>query len=414
MVTALRRLLAAADRSERLIVGIMSGSSLDGIDAALVRVRGCCESTRWELVDFLYEPFEAGAKAYLWELFDRDRATVEKVTLANAILGEYIADACEGVWRKAGLAASDVDLLSVWPQMVDHVPARMNPRTVLGLTLGGCLQLGDLNTVAERTGVNVVGSFCQRDIAAGGNGSPLTGLGDFIVYHDPNRNRIVQNIGGIANANLVPAVGGLEAVVGLDTGPGNLLIDDVVRSVTNGASEYDRDGAMAGAGTVDPTLLAETLQHPFIQRQPPKAAGREDFSEAWAARFLARGRTLGLTDSDLVATATAVTVESIALNHERHLHPLAAVDEVIVGGGGASNATMVRMLRDRLAPIRVSVDEDHGVPSFAKEAIYMAFLGNEVVMGHPNNVPSVTGAHRAVTMGVIALGMPGPSGVSRT
>lgn len=401
-MSGLRRLVAAADRPERLIIGIMSGSSLDGIDAALVRIAGCCEATRWQLVEFLYQPFGPQAKERLRELFDPAHATVDKVTLLNAVLGEYIAQACEGAWRKAGLRAADIDVLGVWPQMVYHLPGRTNPQSLLGHTVGACLQLGDLNVVAERTGVNVVGSYCQRDIAAGGNGSPLTGLGDFIVYHDPGRNRIVQNIGGIGNANLVPAGGGLGRVVGFDTGPGNLLIDDVVRIVTRGVREFDEDGAMAAAGRVDATLLAETLGHPFIQREPPKAAGREDFSEEWSARFVGRGRELALGDDDLVATATAVTSESIALNHERHLQPLARVDEVVVGGGGALNPTLLRMLRDRLAPVPVSVDEDHGVPSFAKEAIYMAFLANEVVMGHPNNVPSVTGASRAVSMGLIA------------
>lgn len=401
-MTGLRRLAAAADKPERLIVGIMSGSSLDGIDAALVRINGCCESTRWELVEFLYQPFQPEAKARLRELFDYPHATVDKVTLMDAVLGEYIAQACEGVWRKAGLEAADVDLLAVWPQMVYHVPGRTKPETLLGHTVGACLQLGDLNVVAERTGVNVVGSFCRRDIAAGGNGSPLTGLGDFIVYHDPARNRIVQNIGGIANANLVPAQGGLSRVVGFDTGPGNMLIDAVVRTVTGGQREFDEDGAMAAAGRVDEALLDEALRHRFIQSAPPKAAGPEDFGGDWSGRFLERGRALGLADADLVATATAVTVESILLNHRRHLHPLARIDELIVGGGGALNRTLIRMLGARSHPIPVSVDEDHGVMSFAKEAIYMAFLGNEVVMGHPNNVPSVTGARRAVTMGLIA------------
>jgi anhydro-N-acetylmuramic acid kinase len=278
----------------------------------------------------------------------------------------------------------------------------MDPRRVLGFDLGACLQLGDLNTVAERTGVNVIGSFCQRDIAAGGNGSPLTGLGDYVLYHHPERNRIVQNIGGIGNGNLVPAAGLIADVTGFDTGPGNMLIDAVVRHVTAGEREFDLDGVMAAHGTPSPTLVAETVQHPFIQREPPKAAGWEDFGTSFRDAFLERGTRRGLSDDDLVATATAVTVESIALNHERWFHPRAIVDEVIVGGGGALNPTLMRMLRERLAPVPVAVDEDYGVPSFAKEAIYMALIANEAIMGHPNNVPSVTGARRPVVMGLIA------------
>lgn len=401
-VTGLRRLVAAADKPERLIVGIMSGSSLDGVDAALVRVGGCCEQTAWELVDFHYQPFEREAKERLFELFDYERAGVIEVTLMNAVLGEYIAEACRAVWEHANLRPEDVDALAVWPQMVFHQPGRMAPQHVLGFDLGACLQLGDLNTIAERTGVNVIGSFCQRDIAAGGNGSPLTGLGDYVVYHHPERNRVVQNIGGIGNANLVLAGGLVADVFGFDTGPGNMLIDAVVRDVTSGAQEFDADGVMAARGAPCAELVDETLQEPFIQREPPKAAGWEDFGTGFRDAFLARGTALGLSHDDLVATATAVTAESIALNHERWLQPRARVDEVICGGGGALNATLMRMLRERLAPIPVAVDEDYGVPSFAKEAIYMAFLANEAIMGHPNNVPSVTGASRAVVMGLIA------------
>jgi anhydro-N-acetylmuramic acid kinase len=401
-VSGLRRLVDAAGKPERLIVGVMSGSSLDGVDAALVRVRGCCEETEWELVEFVYKPFEPAAKERLFGLFDYDRAGVIEATMMNAVLGEVIADACEAVRQKAGRSAEEVDLLAVWPQMVFHQPGRMAPLDILGYRLGACLQLGDLNTIAERTSVSVVGSFCQRDIAAGGNGSPLTGLGDYVVYHDRQRNRVIQNIGGIANGNLVPAAGRISDVAGFDTGPGNMLIDAVVRHVTGGAAEFDRDGEQAARGHVSTELLAATLAHPFIQREPPKAAGWEDFGTPFRDTFLELGRTLSLSADDLVATATAVTVESIAQNHERWLRPRGRIDEVVVGGGGALNPTLMRMLRERLAPIPVAVDEDYAVPSFAKEAIYMAFLGNEALMGHPNNVPSVTGAERAVVMGVFA------------
>jgi anhydro-N-acetylmuramic acid kinase len=402
LVTGLRRLAAAGDKPERLIVGIMSGSSLDGVDAALVRIRDCCEKTSWDLVDFHFQPFEREAKERLFELFDYKRAGVIEVTLMNAVLGEYIAEACRTVWEHAGLRPDDIDALAVWPQMIFHQPGRMAPQRVLGFDLGACLQLGDLNTIAERTGVNVIGAFCQRDIAAGGNGSPLTGLGDYVVYHHPERNRVVQNIGGIGNANLVPAGGGVADVFGFDTGPGNMLIDAVVRYVTGGMREFDEDGVMAARGTPSRELVEETLKEPFIQHEPPKAAGWEDFGTSFRDAFLERGSTLGLSDEDLVATATAVTVESIALGHVRWLQPRARVDEVICGGGGALNPTLMRMLRERLAPIPVAVDEDYGVPSFAKEAIYMAFLANETIMGHPNNVPSVTGAGRGVVMGLIA------------
>jgi anhydro-N-acetylmuramic acid kinase len=286
--------------------------------------------------------------------------------------------------------------------MVYHFPGRSNPQTLLGRTTGACLQLGDLNVIAERTGITTIGSFCARDIAAGGNGAPLTGLGDYVLYHHDERNRAVQNIGGIANVNLVLAAGGLDDVVGFDTGPGNMVIDAVVRHLTGGQLEFDRDGELANAGRPSPELVDRFLADPFIQQEPPKAAGRENFGEQFAGEFLAAGATAALSTEDVVASATALTVESIVLNYERHLLPRAPIDEVIVGGGGALNPALLRMLRERLGSIPVAVDDDYGIPSFAKEAIYLALVAHEAARGHANNVPSVTGAARPVVMGLVA------------
>lgn len=387
---------------ERLVIGLMSGSSGDGVDAALVRIEGCCESARADLVEFTDLPFSPEHKEQIFRLFDPVRATVDHITLMNAVLGELFAKAALAVIEKAGVQSSDVALLSVWPQMVYHYPGRTNPQELLGYTLGACLQLGDLNVIAERTSITTVGSFCARDIARGGNGAPLTGLGDYTLYHSAERNRAIQNIGGIANVNMVPAQGGLEAVFGFDTGPGNMVIDAVVRQLTDGARDYDHDGAMAAAGTADMAIVERFLADPFIRREPPKAAGRENFGDHFAADLLGAARAAGLTPEDIVATATALTVESIGGAYERFVAPRAAIDEVIVGGGGAMNPTLMRMLRERVAPIPVAIDDDYGIPSAAKEAIYMALIGNETVRGHANNVPSVTGADGPVVMGLIA------------
>jgi anhydro-N-acetylmuramic acid kinase len=389
-------------RTEHLVIGLMSGSSCDGIDAALVRVTGCCAQARAELVGFITEPFSDEEKARIFELFDPVRGTVDKITLMNAALGELFAQSVETLLGETGVDRSEVSLIGVWPQMVYHFPGRSNPQQILGRTLGACLQLGDLNVIAERTRITTIGDFCARDIAAGGNGAPLTGLGDHVLYHHPERNRAIQNIGGIANVNLVPAEGGLDQVIGFDTGPGNMVIDAVVRHLTGGELHYDRDGELAAAGAPHRDLVHRFLQDPFIQQDPPKAAGRENFGEQFAEAFLAAARELALSDADTVASATALTVEAIALAYERHLLPVAAIDEVIVGGGGALNPTLMRMLRERVAPIPVAVDEDYDIPSFAKEAIYLALAANESARGHANNVPSVTGASRPVVMGLIA------------
>jgi anhydro-N-acetylmuramic acid kinase len=399
-------LVDMAKKTERLIVGLMSGSSLDGIDAVLMRISGCGESTAYEMIEFDCLSFEAETKARILDLFEYQSSTVDKVCIMNVILGELFAQAVLGVVAKAGRQPEEIDLIGVWPLSVYHVPGRSNPQELLGFRTGAVLQIGDLNVIAERTGITTIGSFCARDIAVGGNGAPLTGVGDYILYHHPERNRVVQNIGGIANANLVPAHGGLANMIGFDTGPGNMLIDAVVRYLTKGQLHYDKDGQMALAGRVNLDLLDLFLQDPFIQQEPPKAAGRENFGEHFARKFIAMAQEKKLTDNDMVATATALTVESIALAWERYLMPHAAIDEMIVGGGGALNLALMQMLRQRLSPIPVMVDEDYGISSFAKEAMYMAFLANETLAGRANNVPSITGASRPVVMGLIAPAYP--------
>lgn len=387
----------------RLAVGLMSGSSCDGIDAALVRITGCCETAAVELIEFCSVPYSREEKERIFPLHDPDAAGVDDITLMNVILGELFAAAALQVIEEAGVDKSHVALVAVWPQMVHHFPARSNPQQLLGRTFGACLQLGDLNVVAERTGITTVGSFCARDIAAGGNGAPLTGLGDYVLYRHPDRTRAVQNIGGIANVCLVPAGGKLEDVIGFDTGPGNMVIDATVRALTDGAAEFDRDGLMAAAGTPHAELVERFVADPFIQADIPKAAGRENFGEQFAAAFLRAARELELSPEDTVASATALTVEAIALNYERHLLPRMAIDEVILGGGGALNPTLVRMLDERLGDgVTVTADDDAGVPSDAREAVYMALIGHEALQGHPNNAPSVTGARGPVVMGLIA------------
>ncbi len=398
----MRLMTESTVKNEQLIIGLMSGSSLDGIDAALVRVTGCCEATTWTLVDFLSTPFKPEVKKHLLALFDYERCTVDKVCLMNSVLGELFAENALAIVKQAGVNVEEIDAMGVWPQMVYHLPARSNPKEILGYHLGACLQLGDLNVIVERTGITTIGSFCARDIAVGGNGAPLTGLGDYIVYHHVERNRAIQNIGGIANVNLVLAAGGMDQVIGFDTGPGNMLIDSIVRHLTQEQWQYDHDGQMASSGRVDSTLVNSFLEDPFIQQRPPKAAGRENFGEHFTKAFLAEAETRKLSNNDIVATATSLTVEAIAFNYEHFLLPYAPIHEVVIGGGGALNPALMRMLRERLRPIEIATDDEYGIPSFAKEAIYMALITNETLRGHANNVSSVTGASRPVVMGLIA------------
>jgi anhydro-N-acetylmuramic acid kinase len=399
--------LPIAHGEERLVIGLESGSSGDGVDAVLVGIRGSCETAKMELKHFVYMDFDEETRLGMLELFDFRTATLDKLTKMHAVLGELFADAALLVAEQHGTAIRDVECIGIWGQMVAHLPTLTTPFEWRGRQLGSALRVGDLNRVALRTGIPAMGDFPNGDIAAGGNGAPLvTPLFDYAMYHDPERNRVVQNIGGIANASLIPASGGLPSVISFDTGPGNMVIDGLVRRFTQGAEHFDRNGERAARGSVDEWLLGELMQEPFIQKVQPKAAGWENFGAHFVQGIVHRAESLGLAPDDVVATGTALTVEAIALGYQRHLLPACPggkIDEVIVGGGGARNPTLMRMLGDRLG-CPISTDEDYGVESFAREAMVEALTASELYLGHPNHAPSVSGASSPTFIGMVAPG----------
>ena len=392
---------------EALIIGLVSGSLVDGIDAGLVAFKGSCESTVLELRHFSCLEYDRETQQRILDLFSYEEATVDKLCIMHAILGECFAEAALLVASESGIPIERVDAIGVWGHMMYHLPARTNPFEWRGQQLGSSLQIGDLSRIALRTGVTTIGDLAAGDLAAGGNGCPMTQLFNYITYRDSQRNRVVQNIGGIANGDLVPASGGLSAVFGFDTGPGNMVIDALVRHYTNGSETFDKDGHMASRGRVHGALLRTLLEEDgFLALPPPKAAGRETYGAAYLARILGLAEQFKVVPDDVVATATALTVEAIAFHYEKFFQPLCAIDEVIVGGGGARNQTLMNMLRDRLQCV-VSTDEDYNIPGFARESMIVALLANETRLGHINHLPSVTGASTGTMNGVIAPGYRG-------
>jgi anhydro-N-acetylmuramic acid kinase len=387
----------------RLLIGLVSGSSVDGVDAGLVRVTGTCEKTKLELLQFECLDFDDETRSRVLDLFVYKNATVDKLAEIHAIMGELFAEAALLVAEKHGTPIEQVDAIGAWGQMMYHLPAATNPFTWRGRQIGSSLQMCDLSRIAVRTGVTTVGDIAAGDIAAGGNGAPFTAMFDYALYHDPSVNRSVQNIGGIGNCNLLPAQGSVTDVVGFDTGPGNMVIDGLVRHYTNGAEHFDRDGERAARGTVNDKLLQELLTDEFIQRDPPKAAGRENYGVHFTNRVLDLAAEQGLGEDDVVATATALTAEAIALNYRRHLDPVAKVEEIVCGGGGAQNKTLLKMIAQRTG-CKVATHDDYGLPSFALETMGLTFLANETVLGHANHVPAHTGGKQRSFMGVIAPG----------
>lgn len=263
------------------------------------------------------------------------------------------------------------------------------------------MELGEPAIIAEMVGVPVVAELRPSDVAAGGQGAPLSAFVDWVLFGDPERSRAVQNIGGIANVTYLPAGAEIGDVLSFDTGPGNMVVDAVVRALSEERLAYDEDGAWAARGRLDRELLSDLMNHPYVARPLPKTTGREDFGQPFADAVLRDAARRGVSDEDLLATVTAYTVECISLHYQRDLAPRRGIDDVILYGGGAHNRTMVQMLTERLAPVPVRMHHEYGIPGDAREAVTWALLGDETLAGQPANVPAASGARHRVVLGKV-------------
>ena len=382
------------DRSCR-VAGLMSGTSADGVDVAVVDIgpRGL------QVLAFGCVAYRAALRRQLFGLFDIGTARVDDLCHLNFLLGEVFADALVRVCRRGGVRLDSIDLVGSHGQTVCHLPrGRRSGRRVVRSTL----QIGEPCVIAERTGITTVADFRPRDVAAGGQGAPLVPYVDYLLFAHPRRSRAVQNIGGIANVTYLAAGGSLDALLAFDTGPGNMIIDRVAQRVTRGKAAYDAGGRMAARGRVNESLLAELMAHPYLGRRPPKSTGREVFGVAFADDVYSRARKRRVAPRDILATVTAFTAESIAHAYRRLLP--GPVDEVILCGGGTRNRTLVKHLRQVLAPAAVRLTDDLGIDADAKEAVSFAVLAYETMRGAAGNVPGATGADRRVVLGKIVPG----------
>ena len=360
-----------------IVAGVMSGTSLDGIDVAIVDIRG----KRIRPLAFHSMPYPKAVRAALLAISD---AMTHTATIARLhfLLGELYADAVKRASRRR-----KPELIGLHGQTIFH---EGSPVEYLGRRVASTLQIGEAAVVAERTGLRTISNFRERDIAAGGQGAPLVPYVDYLLFRHARRRRVALNIGGIANITVIPARAKPENVIAFDTGPGNMVIDALVAHHTNGRRHYDRNGSVARRGNVHTRLLKAMLSDPYLDRKPPKTTGREQFGQQFVSGLLATGIPL----PDLIATATEFTVQSIA---SAILH--AKPQEVIVSGGGVHNLQIMRRLGELLPGIDVMSSREFGIDPDAKEAIAFAVLAYEFARGRPGNLPKATGARRAVPLG---------------
>lgn len=385
-----------ARQRTRRIIGLMSGTSCDGVDAVLAEIAGRGLKMRVSAIAHHHRSYPAALRRRLLAVMAPATAATEELCALNVAVGERFAAAVVELMRSISVGPTDVDLIGSHGQTICHLPPT-------GKRRGSTLQIGDPSVIAARTGVSVVSDFRQPDVALGGQGAPLVPWTDYVLFRDRRRSRVVQNIGGIANLTYLPAGGGPEDVIAFDTGPGNMVIDEVVRRVTAGRQAYDRNGRRAARGRVDVRLLRRWLRHAFLRRRPPKSCGREQFGAGFVDRTVT-ANDLATRGDDVIATATALTARTIADAYQRFLPTRRGrprVDQIIVSGGGARNTTMMTMLAAETPDVEILPMDPFGIGDQAKEGASFAMLAAACVDGVPANLPRVTGASRPAILGRI-------------
>ncbi len=380
-----------------IVAGVMSGTSADGVDVALVRLRGTGSYLHYDFLGHRHFEYPKAVRQAILSAMNAANISVAELSRLNFVLGEFYAEAVQQARRK--IRGFGLDLVGCHGQTIYH---QGEPTPYLGKKIACTWQTGEGSVVAARLGVPVVSDFRPADIAAGGKGAPLVPLLDFVIFRSQQVGRIVQNIGGIANLTAIPAAANPREMLAFDTGPGNMVIDQLMQILFN--KPYDQDGEVASRGNILAPVLEEALRAPYFKQKPPKTAGREEFGREYAQAFLRRcGRA---AKPDIIATATALTAQSIAQAIERFVLPnkRGKYARLIVSGGGTNNRTLMKMLHAEMKKLGLMIrqSDKYGVPSQAKEALAFALLAYQTWQQQPGNVPSATGASKPAVLGKIS------------
>ncbi len=391
--------------SRQFAVGIMTGTSLDGVDLALVALNGAEDDITCELLHFISLPLANDLKERLQAVCHDDTAKVSQICSLNCELGELYNESVTVLLNEVHELkkheplrfqgfTGELDFIASHGQTIYHLPQIKAQKERL---YRSTLQIGDPSMMALTHQTDVYFNFRMMDIAGGGDGAPLVPMTEWLLYCDASKNRLLQNIGGIGNVTILPSNSTIDDLWAFDTGPGNMMINDAMQLLFN--RSYDDNGEVARQGAVIPELLAELKAHPYLSEKPPKSTGRELFGRDYTTRLLAKYSAFPATD--IIHTFTRFTAYSIAESYRQFIFPVIAIDEVIIGGGGAYNLALIKYLQEELPAISVLTNEDIGISSDAKEAIAFALLGYLTKLRQAGNVPRATGAKETLVLGQV-------------
>lgn len=386
-----------------LVLGLMSGTSADGIDVALARIFGAPPHLHAKLLGHTSGKFPSQLRKEILRVAEQHPITAGELSQLNFRLGEVFAEAALTACRKFRISPKRIALIGSHGQTIFH---QGKPAPYLGRATASTLQIGEPSVIAARTGITTVGDFRPADIALGGQGAPLVPYADYLLYRHKKLGRVSLNLGGIANITVIPAAARPEQILAFDTGPANMLIDALVAHFTRGRQRFDKDARMAQTGRSIPTLLDELMRDPYLKLAPPKSTGREYYGHAYLKKVLALGKKHRAKPADLIRAATIFTALSVVDALNRFVLPKIKIRQLIVSGGGAKNPLLLVQLSAALNGVEILSSSNFGIPEDAKEAFAFALLAYETFHRRASNLPSATGAHAPAILGKISYAPP--------
>lgn len=384
------------NKKSRLIIGLLSGTSVDGIDAVLCRISDYCTNTQVNVIDFITHPVPQIVKDAIFKNSNNKTARLEEICRLNVIIGALFSDAVLKLLKKNRIESSQVDLIGSHGQTIHHLP---DSKLFAGYRVKSTLQIGDPAIIANLTGITTIGDFRIADCAVGGDGAPLVPYMDYILFYDKKVNRALLNIGGISNITALPKLSSKDKVFAFDSGPGNMLIDGLTQFYFK--KPYDKNGALAKKGRVNESLINYLLKDKYYFLKPPKSTGRERYGKDFMTKIIKKAGKI--SRYDIIRTVTEFTAYTIYYNYKFFILPKCKIDELIVSGGGAENPVIMDSLKKYFTNVNVNKMDYRGINVNNKEAVLFAVLANECIPGNSANMKSVTGSTRDVILGKICL-----------